>query len=800
MATQSTLALKEVAQEILHPEGQPDVGYDVVALLEEILKYKADQGLPAKWTRAYELTKGRHWRKDKGKVPLVTANLVLTHRQRTVSMLTDNNPTFNARQSGEVPPDQAQVVELLKHTAAHWWEDTEQQGMLEASVIAGETNGWAGEKVRFNPDKEYGIGEVETVPVDPFHFGWFPVDCMDPQDAEANLHFWPMPIREARRRWPKVAAQILPDDELIAQLGDSRDQILSPIARERDNWITSTIANVVRLFSNTAADMRGRSDRVLIIECWVKDYTRVRNDDGTEQDLYPGNIRCVWVCNAGKLVLEDRANPSINWDVLPVEQAAKTFLFDKFPFNTTISLRDIKSPWGMTDIEQLETIQLEINKTLAQLTSIKDKISKVVTINPANSGVANSQFTNNPSGVINPKNHMVSAAIRHLESPQVNPEIRELLGTYRELFFLISGSFDLEQAEAPGNNAIAYKAIAALLERVATLLRLKIRNYHRLIRNRGRMYLSCAMNWYVEDRWVTFEEDDEEVVTRISGRELIVPAKLSVVSGSTMPVSKIQQREEALELARLGMIDNEELLKKLEWDDRKNVIARMKQGPVGIAIERIIAMGALPPEEQQYLVELGPMDEKEFRRKYEKGELRPIMTAQQQALPAPESPVETAEAQLKAAQAEKARAETALIQEKIKTEQAQQQAIIAGIGFDQEKLTITRAQTVSDIQSRAKQEMRADVESAHTLSKTDRDEYREDEGRAIEDAKSQDEQKRADRAEKREAEQAKAEQKRADHAEKREDKKVDAEIKTASMKQKVQGPYRESGLKSNNKK
>jgi hypothetical protein len=799
MALESTLTINEAAREILPPQDHADVGREVFGILEEILRYKAEQGLPAKWMRAYELTKGRHWKKETAKVPLVTANLILTHRQRTVSMLTDNSPTFNARQSGEVPPEQAQKVDLLKHTAAHWWEDTEQQDALETSVIAGETNGWCGEKIRFNPDAEYGVGEVETVEVDPFHFGWYPTDCKDPQQADANLHFWPMPIREARRRWPKMAAQILADEDLLAQLGDGREQVLSPIARERDNWFVSMLAGLSKMFTNTASDMRGRSDKVLVVECWVKDYTRKKNDDGTEQDLYPGNIRCVWVCNGGQLVLQDSPNPSINWDLLPVEQASKTFLFDKFPFNTCVSYKDLKSPWGMTDVEQLESLNIEINKTLAQMTALKDKVAKVVTINPANSGVSNREFTNNPSGVINPKNHLVSTAIRHLDAPQVSPEIRGMLETYRELFFLISGSFDLEQADAPGNNAIAYKAIAALLERVATLLRSKLRNYHRLIRNRGRMYLSCAMNWYVDDRWVVYEEDDEEILAQVTGQQLIIPAKLSVVSGSTMPVSKIQQREEALELARMGMIDNEELLKKLEWDDRKSVISRMKQGPVGIAIERLVALG-LPEFEQQYMTEIGVMDDKEFKRRLEQGELRPIQVAPE-AAPAPqESPVDTAEAELKTAQAEKARTETALIEEKIVTEKVQQQVMLSGVEFDREKLTIERARTVSDIQSRAKQEMRADVESAHSLSKTDRDEYREDEGRAIEDAKAQDEQKRADRSEKREDAQAKAEQKRADHAEKREDKKVDAEIKTAAAKQKVQGPYRESGLKSNNKK
>ncbi len=94
------------------------------------------------------------------------------HRQRTVNMLTDNSPTFNVTRMGEAGDED--VFLTLERLARHWWIEQEQQAVLEKSVINGETYGVAVEKVIFDPDLEYGLGEVRTVAVDPFRFAVYP--------------------------------------------------------------------------------------------------------------------------------------------------------------------------------------------------------------------------------------------------------------------------------------------------------------------------------------------------------------------------------------------------------------------------------------------------------------------------------------------------------------------------------------------------------------------------------------------------------------------------------------------------
>ena len=716
-----TVETKEkLTTELLPPEGHPDVGRKVFEILYEILKDKENLGLPSKWKRNYELTKNKHWKRKSSTIPLVSVNLIHAHRQRTVNLLTDNNPTFNVRRVGEPPEGQDDIYEKLLRTAEFWWIDQEQQSVLEKSVINGETYGCCIEKVIFNPDLEFGLGEVEVEVIDPFYFGFYPVNCKDIQKAEAVLHFYPLTLREARRRWPKFAEKIRPDDEILKELGDDRRELQTGKGGKERGYF-STFAGVVKNFLHGSSGKGKReSDECLVVECWVKDYTMVEQKEltvakiqGQEVEVYqsvlkpkyPGFIRCVTVCNGGELVLDDKPNPSINPE-LPEEEAQKTYLYDKFPFSFTQSVTDPVNPWGQSDIEQLEALNLELDKTISQFTLIKDKLSRIKIINPKNSGVANSAFTNRP-GIINPTNAAIANAIRYMEPPQISPDLIKALEIYKEFFFLVAGTFELEQAHTPGRDVIAYKAIAALLEHAATMLRGKIRNYSKMIRERGRMYLSHVMNWYTEDRWINYEKDGEEFSIPIRGTQMIVPAKLMVVSGSTMPISKIQEREEAIALYEKGAIDVEELLKKLDWSNRKQVVKRMRAGPLGELLERLLMIGA-PEQMIAALRDIANMDQKEFQREWERGNIPPF-PALLQTEEAP-SVTENLEIEKEIANIEKTLAQKALLEEQARTEQVEQLVRQAGITFDEEMLKIKRAELVANLEKQREEGKRARAE------------------------------------------------------------------------------------------
>ncbi len=707
-------------KELLPPEGDPKVGPRVFELLADIIADKDHLGLPTKWHRGYELRKNKHWRsRPSAKVPLVSANLIGVHIQRTANTLTDNNPTFNVVQAGEVQENLQGHLDLLQKTCEHWWQETEQQDDYEETVINGECYGITIEKSVFNEELEDGLGEVETVIVDPYHFGVYPVkwkNCKDIQKSLACLHFYPLSIREIKKKYGSKAAKVKPDQEFINDLGDERREINARQGTDqRGTSVMVTVLNTIRNLVNVGKAEEEKADEALIVECWCRDYSEINEGeeeiqpDGTliqnKKPKYPGNIRMVVTINGGEIVLDDMSNPNINPNI-PEDKAQMTYLYSRFPFAAANSAKDGVSGWGMSDLEQLEWLQTEFNKALSQLVLEKDRAARRKIINPKTSGVPNEQFTNFP-GIINPVNSLEGQAIRYLDYPQIPVDITAAITLFKDLFFIVSGAFDIDQAQIPGRNVIAYKAIAALMERAATMMRGKIRSYSRLIRERGRMYLSHVMNFYTEDRWITASQEDGTMVPmKIRGSDLIMPAKLTVVTGSTMPISRVAQREEAMELFKLRAIDGQELLTKLDWGSRGDVIKRMMQGPLSAAGNNYQAMG-MPPQLIQLLMNVAQVPPKEMKKMLEDGTIPDFkilagiigqMLGEQPTEQGP-SAEESAEVQLKVAQAKKLEAESILTIEKIATERMNQEKMIAGVRFDKEKLKIERAKVIASVET-----------------------------------------------------------------------------------------------------
>lgn len=743
---------------VLPPEDDKYLGKRIFEILDEILTYKENLGLPSKWTTYHEWAKNKHWKTDTVKgSSLVSANFLFAHRENNVALLTDNNPTFNVvpgrgqNDKSSIPDpataefsDEIPIHERLFRASEYWWGDTEQQEIFEHSVSESETLGCIVEKVAFNPDLEGGLGEVETESISPFYFGVFPTKTMSVQKAEALLHFRVMSVREARRMYPDMADKILPDLEVLEKIRDDRLEIQA--GKGQDTGYVTTISNVVKTVLNYAGGRPGDGSKldedVVIIECWAKDYTL--KDEG-KTSKYRGNIRCVTTCNGGNLILSDRDNPSIN-PLRKREEISKTWLFDKFPFSITPSIWDPTNIWGMSDFEQLKGLQKEIDKTLSQMTLVKDNVSRLKQINPLNSGVSNDQFDNAP-GILNPSTAQTGQGIRYMDPPKLPIDLYKDLEFYKDMFYSVSGAFLLEQAQTPGREVIAYKAIAALLEKAAILLKKKNRNYSRMIRLRGRMFLSHVMNWYTEDRWISYEEDGQTKELKIRADEVTIPAKLTVVIGSTMPVSKMQSREEAIGLFKLTAIDIEELLKTIDWPKWKDVVKRMKSGPFAEFLDRL-AMAGVPPEFLQLFQQISNMDVQRFKQALKAGEipqfgeiiaamakemadapprLDPMQEAERMVLVA-ETESKIKEADLKAAQTEKVKMEKNLALAKIETEEVSQYVMIQGVDLDKEKMKVIKAEVAAKLEKQEQDEIMDEAKTAAGLDKTAADTYSTVEG------------------------------------------------------------------------
>ena len=616
---------KALTRSIIPEAGHENVGHYCFYVLGEVVRDKDSKKLPDKWLRNYELFRAKHW-KSRSTVKLATVNLIWNYITRTVSLLTDQNPTFDILAAND------KVASTIHKVARYWWNETEQQGVLSDSVTMSEINGCVVEKTSFNPALNNGLGEVETITVDPHNFGFWPLDEKRAEKWEAALHYYPVPINQVRRLWPDMAEYVKPDEMWRKQLGEARREIFGGTTsatggKERGDFgvdHASFTGNVESL-----EKIMGKKGDVLILEFWVRDFTledvevepeRIEIDlEGNvvvtpavmeKRPKYPGNIRTITCCNGGDVVLSDRPNPSINPLLDPV-LASQTWLWSRFPFTMTPSNKDIVSPWGFSSIEQLEHINFEIDKCLTQLNMVKDKAVRSPVINPRNAQVPNSAFTNAPAKVINPKDHIVAAGIQHMKPPAPQRDIENIYAIYKEMFDKIAGIFDMTDPSI-AKGRMAYKTVATIIESMHTMLRGKIRGYGRMIRDRGRMWLSHAQNWYTEDRLFFVEQEGGAMETgQVVGKDLIIPLHFTVEAGSTMPTSRLQIREEAKELHAQGAIDIRELMIRLDWPNREEVIHRMEMGASGMLLERMEELG-VNPEVLELVTRIAEMDDQEY--------------------------------------------------------------------------------------------------------------------------------------------------------------------------------------------
>jgi hypothetical protein len=137
----------------------------------------------------------------------------------------------------------------------------------------------------------------------------------------------------------------------------------------------------------------------------------------------------------------------------------------------------------------------------------------------------------------------------------------------------------------------------------------------------------------------------------------------------------------------------------------------MMQGPLGQAMNNYKTMG-MPDQLVQFLSNVAQIPPDKMKKMLEDGTIPNFeklaqiigqeMAGQKGQGQIGEgegpSPVDQADVGVKAAQAKKIEAETALIIEKIASERLKQEQVIAGVKFDKEKLRLERAKVIAGVE------------------------------------------------------------------------------------------------------
>jgi hypothetical protein len=573
------------------PEGHEDVAVFAWELFEAAKNEKMRLQVAERWKENYRLYRGSHWldspatRDRKSKV---TVNLFFANVQRTVANITARNPVCEVVSLDGNMGDDADKILTTK--LQKWYHETEQQKNLAKTALNMENYGITIEKAVWNSH----ANRPEIVIIDPYAFFPAPGNYGDAEELPYFCHAQPMSIEEIEKYF---GVEGVGTDNVYSLLGEDREDDTPSPAGTR-YYSSNYPGNYSNITHPTPKDMNYRERRGLVVEVWIRDYSKTKemqtqiNPDGTTVEIevekykYPGGIRTITVTNHGGLLLDDKPNPNVNPRML-VELSSKTYLWDHWPLYFTNSYEDNTSLWGFGAAEQVGDLNYKINEIVSRIASYINRVCLPPLIVPLDTGISKQMINNRAGLVLRPASSMAAQQIRYMQVPNLPGNFMDLLQFYLSSFDRVYQIEDADRGQAP-RGVIAASAIVALQERNAVLIRQKIRAVDFLVRQRGRCAISLLQSFGTKQEFVDHQGEPIPFVgVDFAGRQF----NYVVESGSTMPRTNMQLVQDAKELFQLGAIDRQALLEAVQFPGWKQIIERIGEGQLNQALQVLIQAG-----------------------------------------------------------------------------------------------------------------------------------------------------------------------------------------------------------------
>jgi len=548
----------------------------------------------ANWSKRMEFYKGKQWKNTSKKYhskPVI--NICRTTIQSILPLLTDAQPGFNVLPQ---EPGDFDFAESMGTLTESWWNKTIMDQTLLEVLMDSQIYDAGILKVMWDPELEDGLGDVHVDVVSPDDI-YVPYGARDfDKDCPWVVHKMKKTVGELKRKFPKFADQIKPDKE-----GDSSDDDKGDISKQ-DVTLVSPID--VKATDQTKPPATSKDDRktVEVYECWaddetVEEYYEESDIDKTDKKFkksFPNGKMIITLPNQKLVLFSDHS---------PYKHRKKPFI----RFVDAILPREF---WGEGEVAPLMDIQKCINKTMANILDYMNFMGNPVWIKEKGNGVDPNRLTNQ-TGLVIPVNAGKMNTVKRDIPPPLPNYIIEFYNILLRAAEMISGTSDVTQGRRPVG-VTSGDAIQELQDAAQTRIRLKERNMKNALSQLGGQVTSLMMQYYRQTRVSRIEgkndkkpefvesfiSDSEDGGFELSTtkykydderKQYIKPDAptvskttkgafdVKILSGSSMPFAKAQRSNLAVRLFERGAIDNEELLKTLDWKDYEQVLQRIQE-------------------------------------------------------------------------------------------------------------------------------------------------------------------------------------------------------------------------------
>ncbi len=584
------------------PSGQPKESEDIVKKVNELLsrakRYR--KRFDCVWQQNYDFVfGGRQWDQLRPRWRFSEAiNLTWSTIMMEVAIQTDARPKFEytMQEFG----DEA-FTDVLKDINNRNWDKYKWSQVIQDLLTDGKVYHVAHAIVEWDPELEYGLGDVRLKTLNPYYAFWDPT-AEDVNSGKMCRHFLyaePLPTSIIKAKYPDRADEIKPD---VNDFTGMREGVGSG-SRIINTYDPSTPTRLP-MSTDGQGEQYGGEPQTVLLRCWLRDDTleelASECEDGTTEYItkkkYPMG-RYIEIAN--NLLLRDGPpGVEVNGEWVP-------FDFECFPIIRHVNYQYPREYAGENEVTHIKGPQKVVNYVWSYILDCFRMAANPVKIVSTAADIDVDKLTNEPGLIV--ETNDVNGYRQEPGAPIAGGSF-ELLNTAKSLMDSVQGLQDVSRgAEQAGANSGVM--LEGYLEAAQTRPRMKNRALDMTLQDLGQIMLRFMLQFYTKQRvfritnkegfpeyiefYVSVDENGKKMATirrrstedgkiykeTMAGTQVEIKGipDVRVTSGSALPYAKAQRAQTSLQYFTSGAIDQEELLKEVDWPNYEQVVARMKE-------------------------------------------------------------------------------------------------------------------------------------------------------------------------------------------------------------------------------
>lgn len=550
------------------------------------------------WVENYKFYRGdQHSGKRASYRHREVINMVFQTIQSQTSVMLDVRPTL-----GFLPqePSDLEVSEILNQVFESDWQRNNWMDEIAAIVYDAHLYSIGNSETGYDKNIVGGRGGIKFRAVDPFSCYPDPKATDVNKEAEGFIYAEPEDLDKIKKKYAKHPyVSLLKSDLEDLTYGKRQVETLHKAKN------TTLDLPAERISYGTSPEEDGK-DKVLVVTAYLKpsDTEQIEQDDKGGDKLYITRLkypRGRKVVKINEYIMEDEELP---YDDL------------EFPFERLVNYLLPREYFGMSEIDQTKGPQRVFNKLVNFALDVLVMTGNPIWLSPIEAQVNTRKLTNEPGIVVEYVGSKGVPPPTRQDGASLQPYVFQLIDRMEKWFNGAAGDQEVSRGINP-TGVTANAAIENLLEQAQKRIKQKMRNLDSYLMAFGRHWVSRCFQYYtvpevyrltnkegankyfkfhVEHREVQAEDGSTRTAKFAKIRDFykndagqMAPSEMEkefeirgdfdvrVNTISGLPFSKAETEQRVLQLFDRQIIDDEEVLRRLEYPNYEAVLQRVRQ-------------------------------------------------------------------------------------------------------------------------------------------------------------------------------------------------------------------------------